>query len=112
MVLLLTGFIFAFCGFLLYKFPPGSINGVMGYRTPMAMKNKDTWDEAQRFGGLSMIILGFINLLLGIIFYFVKGFLLNETFQLMFMLIGTLFMLLIDEKHLRKIFNKDGSRKK
>lgn len=50
MVFLITGIVFIFCGFILFKFPPDSINSMIGYRTPMAMKNKDTWDEAQKYG--------------------------------------------------------------
>lgn len=111
MILLTTGIIFLLCGLLMFKFPPESINGVIGYRTPMSMKNKDTWDEAQKYSGVSMIILGIISLLLAIISYLVKGLLANESFQLLFMLIGTIIMIIIDEVHLRKIFNKDGSRK-
>jgi uncharacterized membrane protein len=95
----------------MFKFPPESINGVMGYRTPMSMKNKDTWDEAQKYSGISMTILGGINILLGTLSYLVKGFLVNELFQLLFTLIGATIMIIIDEVHLRKVFNKDGSRK-
>ena len=111
MILLTTGIIFLLGGLLMFKFPPESINGVIGYRTPMSMKNKDTWDEAQKYSGVSMIILGIISLLLAIISYLVKGLLENESFQLLFMLIGVVIMIIIDEVHLRKIFNKDGSRK-
>ena len=68
MVLLLTGFIFAFCGFLLYKFPPESINGVMGYRTPMAMKNKDTWEFAHKYCGKVWYVCGMVMLPITVIF--------------------------------------------
>lgn len=111
MVLLITGIIFIFFGFLLFKFPPEDINGIMGYRTSMSMKNKDTWDEGQRYGGMSMLVIGGINILLGIISYLAKGFLLNNLFQLLIMLLCAIIMIVVDEIHLRKIFNKDGSRK-
>ena len=34
----------------MYK-APGAINVVYGYRTPMSMKNQDTWDFAHKFAG-------------------------------------------------------------
>lgn len=111
MILLLAGIIFIACGFLLFKFPPKQVNGVIGYRTSMSMKNKDTWNEAQRYGGISMIVLGIINIILGALFYFIKGFLIDYNFQLLFMVLGAIIMIVMDERHLRKIFNKDGSRK-
>lgn len=111
MVLLSTGIIFIVCGFLLFKFPPKQVNGVIGYRTSKSMKNKHIWHEAQRYGGISMIVLGIVNIILGALGYFIKGFLMDYNFQILFMILGALIMIAMDERHLRKIFNKDGSRK-
>ena len=111
MVFLITGLVFIFCGLILYKFPPESINSMLGYRTPMSMKNKDTWDEAQRHGGKSMLVVGVINIFLWALSYLVKGFLLSEIFQGLIMLLGAIIMLVVDEVHLWRTFNRDGSRK-
>ena len=54
MILLTTGIIFLLGGLLMFKFPPESINGVIGYRTPMSMKNKDTWDEAKKYSMIKL----------------------------------------------------------
>ena len=111
MVFLITGLVFILCGFILYKFPPKSINSMLGYRTSMSMKNKETWDEAQRYGGKSMLVVGVINILLWDLSYLVKGFLLSEIFQGLIMLLGAIIMLAVDEVHLWRTFNRDGSRK-
>nr|WP_279325037.1 MULTISPECIES: SdpI family protein [unclassified Clostridium] len=84
---------------------------MLGYRTPMSMKNKDTWDEAQRYSGLTMIIFGVISLIIGVISYSFRGLLYNESLQLILMLLGAVIMIIFDEIHLWKVFNKDGTRK-
>lgn len=49
MLLLISGAIFILSGGMLFKFPPKNINGVIGYRTSMSIKNKDTWNESQKY---------------------------------------------------------------
>lgn len=111
MVSLMVGAVFVVCGFILMKFPPKSINGMYGYRTSLAMKNQDTWDTAQKYGGFSMIILGIANGIFGI-WAAIQPLIVNGlAAQMIFLLIGVVVMLVTDEKHLSKIFNKDGSRK-
>lgn len=39
------------CGRILWKYPPKSINGLIGYRTGRSMKNMDTWFFAQIYCG-------------------------------------------------------------
>lgn len=45
------------------KNPPKTVNGVYGYRTAMSMKNKDTWDFAQRYCGRLWCRIGMVLLL-------------------------------------------------
>lgn len=112
MVSLIVSIFFIIFGFLLMKYPPKSINAMYGYRTPLSMKNQDTWDVAQKHSGLSMIILGVINGILGS-WSIIQPMAINkETVQLLFLLIGSTVMIVIEEIHLRKLFNKDGMRKK
>lgn len=111
MVCLTVSVIFIFFGFILMKFPPGSINSIYGYRTPLSMKNQDTWNIAQQYGGFSLIIFGIINAILGGWSFIQPMNINNETFQILFLVIGAFIMIFIDELRLRKIFNKDGSRK-
>lgn len=111
MVLLITGIVFIFSGFILFRFPPHSINSIIGYRTSMSMKNKDTWDEAQKYGGKSMLVVGTISMILYGASYLIKGFLLSETFQLLVLILSAVIMIVVDEIHLWRSFNRDGSRK-
>ena len=38
-------------GYCIYKNPPKEINGLVGYRTTMSKKNKDTWTFAHDYCG-------------------------------------------------------------
>lgn len=93
------------------KYPAKSVNGTYGYRTPMSMKNNDTWVISQKYGGLSMMIVGLINGVLGLFFILIPLRIDTEIYQLLFSLISSVAMIIIDEIHLNKLFNKDGSRK-
>lgn len=109
-MLYFTGGICAVCGFIFRIFPPHKINYIYGYRTKFSMKNQDTWDEAQRYSSNSLIILGLIYMGLGfLIDQFLSGF--NTEYKVIIFLVGIIFMLIIDEVHLRRIFNNDGTRK-
>ena len=50
-------------GYCMYKNPPKEINGLVGYRTTMSKKNKDTWKFAHDYCGRLWIKLGFILLI-------------------------------------------------
>lgn len=50
MELLIPVLMLAF-GNILMKHPPKTINAVYGYRTPMSMKNEETWIFAQKYCG-------------------------------------------------------------
>lgn len=111
MISLDTGIVFIICGFILFKYPPENVNGVYGYKTPFSMKNKDVWNVAQKYGGISMMILGLINAIIGIWSIFKPLIINNRKIQELFLLISVIVMIIVDEIHLRKVFNKDGSRK-
>ena len=55
---LLTPLIMITAGFLMYKKPPKEINGLIGYRTAMSQKNKDTWFFAQTYCGKLWLKIG------------------------------------------------------
>ncbi|KAA8673306.1 SdpI family protein [Clostridium sp. HV4-5-A1G] len=98
-------------GFILFKYPPENINSTYGYRTPFAMKNQDTWNVSQKCGGISMMLFGCINGILGIWAIIQPLGINNGKVQLLFLLTGAVVMIVIDEIYLRKLFNKDGSKK-
>lgn len=64
---LLIPIVMLICGFLMYKKPPKEINGIIGYRTTMSRKNKDTWAFAHDYCGKLWIKLGLLLLILTII---------------------------------------------
>ena len=112
MVSLIVAVIFIVFGSLLMKYPPKDINSIYGYRTTLSMINQDTWDVSQRQGGISMLVLGVSNCILGCWSTIQPMAINNETVQLVFLLIGATVMIVIDEIQLRKLFNRDGSRKR
>lgn len=63
---LLVGSIFIIAGFILYKFPPKSINELYGYRTKNSMRNIERWKFAQTYSARLMMYLGAVYLLLAI----------------------------------------------
>lgn len=103
--------IFIVLGFILIKWPPKNINYIYGYRMPSSMKNQDTWDEAQKLGGISLSIFGVVIGIFGLWSIIKPLDINNETALGVFLIVGVIVMIIIDEMKLRKIFNKDGSRK-
>ncbi|WP_298840472.1 SdpI family protein [Clostridium sp.] len=109
---LIVGICFSIFGFSLMKYPPESINGVMGYKTPLSMKNQDTWDVSQKHSGFIMLIFGGVNAVFGI-WALIRPIAINEdSMQLLLLLISVIAIFLIEEIHLLRIFHMDGSRRK
>lgn len=110
---------FTMIGFGKYftKGGPKDVNGVLGYRTSMSMKNKETWEFAHRYCGRLWLVLGTVMLIVSIIsmcFVIGKEIDVIGTFgaivcgmQLVF-LVGSIFP---TEIALKKEFDKQGNRK-
>jgi uncharacterized membrane protein len=60
---LLIPLLMIICGRMLWKNPPKSINGIIGYRTPRSMKNMDTWNFAHDYCGRLWWKMGWIMLI-------------------------------------------------
>lgn len=106
----LVGIICIVVGFIFKAFPPRKMNSIYGYRTSSSMKNQDTWNVAQKYSANTFIIFGFIFVALE----FVLSYLIENIgigYENMIILIGLVIMIILDEVHLTKVFNKDGSRK-
>lgn len=86
---------------LIFKiFPPKKINGIYGYRTINSMKNQKIWDYSQVIGANSMILVGVLLGVIGLIFYLVK---INYyILELFIFLISFLLMIIVDEYKVRK----------
>ena len=111
MISLSVSIIYFLISIFFIKFPPINKNWIVGYRTPLSMKNQDTWDVAQKLCGYGMLVTGIINLLLGIWAILSPAPGNTENMQALFLVVSVLGLFIISEIYLRKIFNKDGSRK-
>lgn len=103
-MLLCVGIVFILAGVILYVFPPKKINGLYGYRTQTSMQNQQKWDFAQTYSGKIMMLTGLIFTLIAPS----KGlFKTNESVDLaigmLCMIIGSILMIVVVEKALRKI---------
>ena len=110
MMLSIFGGIFLILGIILKLCPPKPINSILGYRSRLSMKNKDTWNEAQKFGAFTSIMVGTICIVAGFIIHkFFPG--KEDTISMVFLIIAVICDLVIDEYHLRNVFNKSGERR-
>jgi len=115
-LILIAGHIVLALGFLLLSFyfkknPPKTINSWYGYRTHSSTKNQNTWDEANRFSGQTMVRLSILYCLISLILYFKVGG--QSSFQLSGMILAALSVstLIFTEVHLKKMFDKEGKPK-
>ena len=94
---------------------PRKPNWIMGYRTPMACKNQDTWVFAHKHFGKQMIIFGLVYVLLSIGRVMLMG---NGASSKIIgavvvgQVIAVLLALIPTEIALRKKFDKNGNRKR
>ena len=104
-------------GYLMYKKPPKEINSVVGYRTKMSKKNKDTWEFAHNYCGRLWLKIGIVLFVLTFIVQipFVHASdnaignmtLIVETAQIV-VLLGSIIPV---EQALKKTFDENGARK-
>ena len=103
-------------GWSFIKKPPKDINGSYGYRTPMSMKNQDTWAFAHSYCGKLWVQCGKVLLAASVaamLFFLGKDIskisaagaavCIAQTV----VMVGTLFPV---ERALKKTFDKDGNR--
>ena len=109
---LMAGIFFIIFGFILMKYPPESINSVLGYKSPLAMKNQDTWDVSQKYSGFMAVVFGVISCIFGVWSVIQPMAINKERMQLLLLLISAIAIMAIEEINLMKLFHMDGSRKK
>lgn len=114
---LLIPLIMIAAGFLMYKKPPKEINGLIGYRTAMSQKNKDTWLFAQTYCGRLWLKIGTVLTIPSVVVQIpfisagedVLGTLaLVIEFIQIAILIASVFSV---EKALKRTFDENGNRK-
>ncbi len=113
-----TALIMIICGVWFIKEPPSDINGMIGYKTEMSCKNPDTWLTAHYICGKFWLVSGIICLILPpisitVLSGVISGDALFNT--ALFFTYADIAMLIaaipVTESRLKRIFNKDGSRK-
>ncbi|MCY6958663.1 SdpI family protein [Clostridium brassicae] len=107
------GIIFIVVGVMFKLFPPNHTNSIYGYRSPFSTKNKEVWEEGNRFSALMMIVGGTISVIFSTIVTIIYKNKVNTSKSIsnLFSMIIALGLVLYTEVHLRKIFDKDGKRK-
>ncbi|CDZ23227.1 hypothetical protein CCDG5_0077 [[Clostridium] cellulosi] len=109
--------IITIAGFILVKRAPKKINGLVGYRTTMSMKNNDTWVFANHYFGKICTITGPVMFFLSLaatIFIYGKSDVTILYVTLAVVIIETLVLIasiVPTEKALKKTFDNDGRRK-
>ncbi|GGH22606.1 SdpI family protein [Mucilaginibacter phyllosphaerae] len=63
----LIGLIFIIAGLIQKRYPPQEINSLYGYRTSRSMKDKQNWDEGNRYSTRMMIKCGVVLVITGAI---------------------------------------------
>ncbi|QAA33112.1 SdpI family protein [Clostridium manihotivorum] len=113
LVSFIIGLVFALIGWMLMKYPPENINSSLGYKTPFAMKNKETWKEGNRFCGKMLFIGGIIFIPFSIFFryLYINNISLSLRISLMGLLVIAIACIVYTEIHLKIIFDKTGIRK-
>ena len=97
---------------IFFYFPPKKINLIYGHRTTLSMKNQDTWNEANKRSIHMMLLVSALTCILQLI-----GIIFNinlETtilYATVFLVAGLIIGVIVIEKQLKDIFDKDGNRK-
>jgi len=109
---LLIGPLMLMISLIFFYFPPKKINFIYGHRTSISMKNQDTWKEANKRSTHMMLIVSALTCifqLIGIVFNINQ-----ETtilYSTVFLVAGLIIGVIMIEKKLKAIFDKDGNRK-
>lgn len=112
-ILTLTVGIIIFVVGLLFKIvPPKKINSIYGYRTSSSMRNLDTWTVANKFSARLMILGGVSLTVIGLlIVIFPDMGAISTGISVGLLVLFVIVLILATEKHLNKIFDKDGHRR-
>ena len=96
---------------------PEKINATFGYRTKRAMRNKDTWNFANHYGGQVWRRIGIVSLpatIAAMIFCFGKGVNYVGCFGLIIVMIQIIFLIMtvfFVESALKKYFDEKGKKR-
>jgi len=91
---------------------PGKVNSTFGYSSQRSILTEDTWYEANRYAGRSLMRFSTVSLLL---FSLIGSFFSN--IQHVFLVLASCFFIFLlsvvflTEKHLKQVFLKNGKRR-
>ena len=114
---LLIPIVMLICGFFMFKYPPKEINGIIGYRTTMSRKNKDTWKFAHDYCGRLWFKIGLVLLIPTIIIQIPFAYSSENTIGYMTLfvegiqLVTLLGSIVFVERALKKTFDENGFRR-
>ena len=93
-------------------FPPKKINWIYGYRTSSSTRNQDTWDTANNYSAKIMIIKGIVLIIIGLLSFLLPDMGRIGTLIGLGLVIASIIILAVKtEKHLDKLFDKEGNRR-
>lgn len=106
------GLILVIVGLLFKTFPPTKINSIYGYRTTTSSRNLDTWKVANSYSAGLMTIEGLILSSIGLLTTFIQvNAAIGTAIGIGLMFSSFIILVVTTEKHLHKLFDKDGNRK-
>ncbi|MBL7998910.1 MAG: SdpI family protein [Candidatus Kapabacteria bacterium] len=83
----LPGIVFVIAGFIMWKRPARSINGLYGYRSPLAKSEQRLWDAAQSTSSVLMMRLGAAQIVVSLLVGYTVA---NEVFPVAYLLVSTI----------------------
>lgn len=104
-------------GRIMWKHYPKNINGLVGYRTTLSMKNMDTWRFANEHCGRLWYKMGLFMLVFSILVSVLLLRTNDSTYSMISLIFGLLQCIILiasiipTEIALKKMFNTDGTRK-
>lgn len=105
------------CGRMMWKHPPKKINGLIGYRTALSMKNMDTWNFAHNYCGKLWWKWGWIILLPSIIVHIPFYRQIDDEISIISLIVVSVQIVILiasifpTQCALKKIFTEDGIRR-
>lgn len=92
-----------------------SVEGAFGYKTKASKRNEDTWYESNIYAGRCLMVLASLILLLLVCteIYFSKSTAAHRMLYILtgFVLISLSIIYILTERHLKKVFFRDGKRR-
>ena len=108
-LLFAPGTLLLLCGLVIALFPPLRPGTWYGYRTARSIRSQETWDDANRFGSLLMIVAGFLSLNTGFTCWYLGGSMKAAVIIVAAITAGLVVgVIAVVEIYLARTFNEDG----